>query len=455
MRTLVATRMIFVAMVGLLFGSARAGFIDGTVLINRAANNKTITVKYDGVRVALVELRVNGESVSSRSIDGATSTGETNFALNPAILADGNNSIEVRLFDAQGKLVGRQESTVFVDRKPTGPVYLAKPNAGSTVNGPVEITLGLHEKLSNLYVSFFVDDDFQSLRNYPPYTYVWDTSGVSNGWHEVQAWVVDVNDSSRTYKTEKMRLFVNNPSGHTERMNPLDTTTTASAKTAAKTAELKTTDAGTTTAPVVSAIKPTLTAPTVSVNTDEMATAAPAGTKAPRLGKGAITGQRTLLPTGTRVAVEASVVPKADSKQPGEPAKLALRTIKFGTRLDSSVNFAVELNGHVLDFDAPTRVVDGVPFAPFRHIFEEAGGTVNWKSETKTVEADGLGGAIKFSIGNDYGTLNGSKFLFERAPYIESGRTIVPLSFVSSTLNIDVQYDPNTEHVLITSTNRR
>jgi hypothetical protein len=92
------------AVLALLCGAAQAGLIDGTVLINRAANNRTITVQYDGVAAALVEMRVNGESIASRAIDEKQASGETNFALNPAILVDGENTIEVRLYDAKGKL---------------------------------------------------------------------------------------------------------------------------------------------------------------------------------------------------------------------------------------------------------------------------------------------------------------------------------------------------------------
>ena len=217
MRNVFLTKTLFLVVLAVLMGTAQAGLIDGTVLINRAANNRTITVRYDGVSAALVEMRVNGESVASRTVDAKTAGGETNFALNPAMLVDGDNSIEIRLYDGAGKLVATERTSVFVDRKPTGPVFMERPTAGSTVMGPVQLSLGLKQNLRNLYVSFFIDDEFTSLKNYPPYTYLWDTSRVTNGWHEVQAWVVD--EANRTFKTEKMRVFVNNPGGRTNRID--------------------------------------------------------------------------------------------------------------------------------------------------------------------------------------------------------------------------------------------
>jgi hypothetical protein len=34
---------------------------------------------------------------------------------------------------------------------------------------------------------------------------------------------------------------------------------------------------------------------------------------------------------------------------------------------------------------------------------------------------------------------------------LERGRTIVPLSFIRDSLNVEVEYDPSTGHVLITT----
>jgi len=446
MRSVAMTRTLLVAALAALVGVVQAGLIDGTVLINRAANNRTITVNYEGVTAALVEMRVNGESVSSRAVDDKSTVGETNFALNPAILVDGDNTIEIRLYDAKGKLVAHEKSSVFVDRKPTGPVFLESPQAGKTVIGPVQISLGLRQNLRNLYVSFFIDDEFTSLRNFPPYTYLWDTSRIPNGWHEVQAWVVD--ESNRTFKTEKMRLYVNNPSGRTERIDPLKPTT-GTGTTLGDPAGLKPTTGGTGTGTPVTGAVPPLVGKT-SENTGAANVADPAGTKAPPIGKGDVTGQRLLLPTGTRTAPEPLSANSAGT-EPTSPAPLPIHKVTFGSRILDETTFAVALNGKRLNFDVQPTVVEGVPFAPFRHLYEEAGGEVKWTHATKSVEANGIGSSLLFRIGEEFGILNGMQFLFERAPFIQSNRTVVPLSFISNTLKMDVDYDPNTGHVLITT----
>lgn len=477
MRRITLAKALSLATLSVLCGNAFAGLLDGTILISRAANNKTVTVTYEGLKANLVELRINGESVSSRVVGGEKTEGNTKFAINPATLKDGENAVEVRIYDAEGKLVGNERSTLTVNREADGPVFLKGPKTGSTIVGPVQIELGLKESLRDIYVSFFVDDEFKSIRNFPPYTFVWDTSRVTNGWHEVQAWVVDA--ANETYKTEKVRLYVNNPSGRTERMQPIlapnkaTESDPAAATTTSGTIGIRSTRAQTQQTELVTSPsapktnnvtrsskvnEPSLTVlpeevkatPTTTVG-ESSSLASKSKTRTPEVEKGEMTGQRLLLPTGNREILPIVSVKTHNAEQPGEPSKLPLREVSIGSRITDVRTFDVFLNGSVLNFDVAPRVLEGVPFAPFRHLFEGAGGTVKWLHEDKVVEAEGMGNQVKFKIGALSGTNNGSLFQFERAPFLESGRTVVPLSFVNSTLDIKVQYDPNTGHVLLTN----
>ena len=452
MRKVSKARSLILALLALACVVSQGAPEDGTIVIDRAADNRTITVRYDDLTAALVEMRVNGESIASRSVDSRQASGETNFALNPAILVDGENTIEVRLYDANGKLVGHKSTTIIVNRQARGPVFLDGPQPGGTVMGPIQIEIGFQRKIGKVYVSFFVDDEFQSLRNFPPYTYIWDTTRLSNGWHEIQAWIVD--DGNRTFKTERMRLFVNNPRGRTEFRGGLKPTTNPdSAATGAKSG-LKAAPTLTGVAAGVKSATPPAARTTVSENPETVTTAARVGTKAPKIAKGTITGQRAMLPTGTRLALADAVPPETATVEPEEPAKLPLKAIMIGTRLSGATELEITLNGRRVDFDVMPRIENGVPLTPFRHLFEHAGGSVGWIHESKTVEAEGLGRSVRFRIGEQYGLLDGARFRFEIAPFIDSGRSVVPLSFVSSTLELDVQYDPNTGHVLITKASK-
>ncbi len=495
MKKLWWTKLFAMAGVLVVAHAAYASMIDATVLIDRAANNRTLTVRYSGAAVALVELRVNGVSVATRSVSDRESLGETNFSLDTSALDDGENQVEVRVYDGAGKLVGSEKSTLTVDRLASGPVYLAKPKAGATVQGPVEISLGFKHDLRNVYVSFFVNGEFKALKNYPPYSYLWDTSRVPNGWHEVEAWAVD--DTNVTFKSEKLRVFVNNPGGRTDRQTkvvkpeapakgaPLDLAVSGNSgapTTASGNVGIKSVGGSGNAATDVASVTPRV---------NGGATAGPAfgqvgsasGTKAPTIGAGTVTGPRTVVPTIVPVkpaTTQTAVVPPANGAKTTPVVKvvpsvkvagvatpkgavsavkgaglaatgLSLVNVTYGQRLPNIGNYTILLNNSIVPFDVMPRVVNGVPLTPFRHLFEQAGGKVTWSHDLKTVEADGLGRKVWMKIGDSTAKVNDGSVKLEMAPFIDSGRTVVPLSFIRDSLDVNVQYDPNTGHVLITS----
>jgi len=447
------------------------------IVIDRALNSPTLTVKYSGATAALVELRVNGESLGTRTVSASKANGETNFSLDVTSLKDGDNDVEIRLFDRTGKLVGSEKTNISTEQSAKGPVFLSTPKVGATVMGPVEITLGFGQTLKNSYVSFFVDSNFKSMTNYPPFVYTWDTSRESNGWHEVEAWAID--ETSTTYKTRKVRVFVNNPGGRTERpgvetdvtptKNPSRTDISGSA------AGLKSSGGK----GVRATSEANLSAPKAEVTgmpskNNSFAVSGAAGLKPVNNVAFRSAGVQHMTPTGTRktpvkVATQVSPSSKANvgiieiqnvaSLTKGAQGQVlnsvnsagSLIQIQRGSRLPNLTSFAVVMNSQFVDFDVQPRVDNGVPMTPFRHLFEKAGGKVDWEAMTKSVKASTEGHNVAIQIGDLNAIVNDLSVRLETAPYIDRGRTIVPLSFLRDALSVNVEYDKATGHVLITS----
>lgn len=481
-----------------VLASVAGAFVqDPSILIDKALNSPVLTVKYKGASVSIVELKINGVSFNARSVSDRANSGETQFTLDTAALIDGDNVIEVCLYDATGKLVGTQRTKIAADRRTDSPVFLEGIKSGSTVTGPVEIKVGLRREFKNMYVSFFVNDEFKTLKNFPPYSYLWDSTRVENGWYDLEAWIVDENNS--TFRTPKTRVYVNNPGGRTERRTPdqnkietpVDTTGMEATPKTAKPAVL------------------TVMLDPIWAKVSQMA-----GTRSAGIAPGIATGPKSLTPTGARMAPTQAAAPKAAAKptptvapkpsdvlpkvtpapkvepnaapvkpepvrptpapkpEPVKPAvapKLApspapvvakatpkpepaLVSIGVGTRLPEIGTFTILLNSRPVQFDhVLPRVMSGVPLTPFRHLFEQSGGTVVWEGTGKIVQAKGGGKNIVFKIGDKTATINQSSYTLELAPFIDRGRSVVPLSFVKDSLDVNVQYDPKTGHVLITA----
>jgi hypothetical protein len=454
------------------------------ISIDRALNSPTLTIHYTGANTALVELRLNGESIGTRSVNASKTSGDTNFDINLSELRDGDNQVEVRLYDRTGKLVGSDKTNISTEQSDRGPVFLKVPKMGETVQGPVDIKLGFGREMKDVYVSFFVDNNFKKMTNYPPFEFSWDTTIETNGWHEIEAWAID--GSSTTYKTRKTRVFVNNPGGRTDRVgvdidiapktNPYDVQVTG------RQAGFRSISGGSTqiAGATAGSLAPKL-APLTAGNGMHLVIGQMSGTKPALATSVFATGPKSLAPTGLHAAGAAiRQTDRMSSHHPSRQGIVAIRTpastaqtlggtqlldtavasattlvrITRGSRLADIGTFAIVMNHEFVNFDVLPRVENGIPMTPFRYLFEKAGGNVDWNNLTKTVNAKGEGKDVWIQIGDRGAKVNSLKVEMESTPYIERGRTIVPLSFIKDALNVDVEYDRETGHVLISTVDK-
>ncbi len=434
---------------------------EAKILIDRSANSPTLNIKFSGVAATMVELRVNGTSYGTKPVTAKNKQGESSFTLDPSLLSEGDNEVEVRLFDKDGRLLGTERTIVTTDLGERGPVYLINPKVGSTIMGPIEIKVGFGRDLKNSYVSFFVNGQFRSMTNVQPFAFIWDTSRETNGWHEVEAWVVD--DASNTYKTRKVKVFVNNPGGRTNR-NP-DPTVPVTAITPPKSAvtnpvPTKVPTTAATTAAGTAAITAPVAAATQAKNDVRPVTAPRTPLKTMDAGQAVTMGTRNITPsvtnpanvTAPRGTIEVKIANPTATGVTSTAAALGTSKIAIskGQRLPNVGSFTIVLNAAPVVFDVQPRVQDGIALTPFRALFEQAGGKVDWENLSKALSASGMGKEVFIKIGDHTALVNKIQVSMELAPFIERGRTIVPLSFIRESLDVEVDYDPSTGHVLIT-----
>jgi len=467
-------KMIVLASLTAVAMTANAAPSDVKITIDRAINSPTLVVRYSGANAALIEMRLNGASYGTRTSVATKASGESTFTLNYSDLKDGENEIEVRLFDRTGKPVGTEKFTILAEQTVGAPVYLSQPTVGQSVMGVVDIKIGFNAALNSSYVSFFVNDQFKGMTNYPPYSFTWDTTKEKNGWHEIEAWAVDAG--SNTFKTRKIKVFVNNPGGRTDRegyiglepvKNPVGAPNATGAGKGLRSNATGTTAAGAKNSGVVPQVKATTTA----ASTAKPATASTTVASGPKM----------MVPTGNRNAkvtplpkpvattkpapkptnkVDLTLVATKDDAAKAAPAvraavgamrTAALLKINKGTKLPNVATFAVLMNDKFVEFDVAPRVDGGVPMTPFRHLFESAGGEVKWENLTKSVTAKADGTSIFILIGDPNAKVNELSVKMETTPYLDRGRTIVPVSFLRDALKVEIEYDKDTNHVLITS----
>lgn len=472
---------------------------------------KELSVRYQGKAIVKLELWVDQVLFAEKSLDIPLERGVASFMLDPAYLSAGKHTITLKAIEADGT-VGTTRTSVIVEAPilTNLPLAIVSPANGTAVSGKVEIGLRVNEQLGKVYVSLFIDRQFKTLRNFPPYTYTWDTTTVDNGWHLIEA--LGVDEGRNTYKATPVRVLVNNPGGQTVRETRLPDATTSSpdvlltplgsALTLQPTEAVPYSAVRDATPSTVTGVGVKRTLSDAEATPAQPQQMARATAPATMLGK-----QRDVTPVAEpRVSVQSPAVVADEVHQPevlsskvapagqklvvpqmmamAPPAAQSVYEVRRGDTLIgiakrhgvspqavAAVNgitnlnrvragdkiiipgstFQVVFDNTRIAFDVPPRVQDGVPLAPFRQIFEHTGGWLFWYPQSRTVRAVNAEREIELRIGSPSARVNNQTLPMEVAPFIDQGRTIVPLSFVRDAMDVKIHYDPKTGNLLIES----
>ncbi len=114
----------------------------------------------------------------------------------------------------------------------------------------------------------------------------------------------------------------------------------------------------------------------------------------------------------------------------------------------------VILDGQRIDFDVQPVIENGRTLVPLRAIFEALGANVQWEGSTQTVTATKNGTEIKLIIGGQ-AFKNGQTVNLDVPAKIVSGRTMVPLRFVSEALGARVNWNGATQTIAISSSGQK
>lgn len=197
-----------------------------------------------------VEILIDGQSAATKTLDKPELRGVVSFMIDPSTLDTGTHQIQIRVKSVSGDHAAVRTSISYSgDGAPAGQqnpgasgvsgaegVTVLAPRPSDHVSGIVTIKVDAADPSgAQPYVSVFIDKVFKSLRNHPPYTFDWDTTRTTNGWHTIE--VSGFNDFEQIGKTAPIRVYVNNGGGDTTIDRGLsDAPATATAQPAASSA---------------------------------------------------------------------------------------------------------------------------------------------------------------------------------------------------------------------------
>ncbi len=112
-------------------------------------------------------------------------------------------------------------------------------------------------------------------------------------------------------------------------------------------------------------------------------------------------------------------------------------------------NKAALINDVTFTLEATPTIVSGRTMVPLRFVGEAFGAAFEYDAIFKIIDIDFNGQEIKMQIGKKVAFVNGKEISLDVAPYIVSGRTLVPIRFISEVFGSNVTWDGTTKTVTI------
>jgi len=109
----------------------------------------------------------------------------------------------------------------------------------------------------------------------------------------------------------------------------------------------------------------------------------------------------------------------------------------------------VTLNGSKIRFDQPPIIEKGRTLVPLRAIFEALGAKVNWDDNTQIVTAIKNSKTVSLKIGSTDLNIDGIIKILDVPAKLIGGRTLVPVRAISEAFGCSVEWDSNTQTVII------
>lgn len=114
---------------------------------------------------------------------------------------------------------------------------------------------------------------------------------------------------------------------------------------------------------------------------------------------------------------------------------------------------SVILNGKSIYFDQPPIIIDGRTLVPVRALVEAMHGRVEWDATNEEVYIWLNDKYICLAIGSNVAYFNDKVKILDVPPQIISGRTLVPVRFISECFGFNVSWDADAESVIINDGN--
>ena len=126
---------------------------------------------------------------------------------------------------------------------------------------------------------------------------------------------------------------------------------------------------------------------------------------------------------------------------------LTLLLFIIGHNTVNAAEIGLYLDGKALNTDVSPVIVQNRSFVPVRSIFEKMGAEVTWISSRKQVIIRSSSARVVLNIDSTTAYVDDDEIQLDVAPFIKEGRTMVPVRFISESLNYNVKWENNSVYI--------
>lgn len=128
-----------------------------------------------------------------------------------------------------------------------------------------------------------------------------------------------------------------------------------------------------------------------------------------------------------------------------------LTIMTFSLQVEAAEQISVYLNDEQLIFDVAPQIINGRTLLPLRTIFEALGLEVSWDPSTKVIKGTKENMEIILKVDNVLAYINNEEYTLDVPPTIIDSRTLVPARFIAESLGLNVEWDQESQTVSITN----
>jgi len=109
----------------------------------------------------------------------------------------------------------------------------------------------------------------------------------------------------------------------------------------------------------------------------------------------------------------------------------------------------LSLNGKKVGGDVASMVIGDTTMTAMRFLFEQNGGKLEWDAAKQEVIARKGDSTVRVKIGSKVAHVNDKAVMMQLAAFLFEGRTMVPARFFEEGLNAQVEWNPQTGHLVV------